>query len=233
VATSNGRLVGLSGTQRFAKRSFDLLVACGGLLLTGWLIFIAWVAASIDTRRSGFFTQSRIGRNGRPFKIIKLRTMRPVERFPDTSVTTDHDPRITRLGRLLRKTKIDELPQLFNVLSGDMSFVGPRPDVPGFADRLQGADRIVLTVRPGITSPASLHFRDEERILAEQEDPERYNAEVLYPAKVRMNVAYVTDYSFWSDIRIILETLFGSRSDAEAPAAVDRNAVDPDTTLER
>jgi lipopolysaccharide/colanic/teichoic acid biosynthesis glycosyltransferase len=124
-------------------------------------------------------------------------------------VTTGRDRRITWLGRIWRKTKIDELPQLINVLKGNMSFVGPRPDVPGYADRLQGDDRIVLSVRPGITGPATLKYRDEEALLADQDDPERYNNEVLWLDKVRINREYVESWSFWQDIRYILKTICG------------------------
>jgi lipopolysaccharide/colanic/teichoic acid biosynthesis glycosyltransferase len=190
------------------KRSFDLAMSFLGLLMTFWLIAIAWVLASIETRRNGFFLQERVGRHGRKFNIMKIRTMRDV---PDatSSVTTDDDLRVTRLGRFWRKTKIDELPQLINILFGDMSFVGPRPDVPGFADQLLGDERIILTVRPGITGPATLKYRDEEVLLASVEDPERFNREVLYPDKVRINEKYVRDYSFAKDIRYIYRTLVG------------------------
>lgn len=124
-----------------------------------------------------------------------------------TTVTTDKDPRITRLGRFLRKTKLDELPQLLHVFLGQMSFVGPRPDVPGFADRLEGKDRIILTVRPGITGPATLKYRNEEELLAGQNDFEAYNRNVIWPDKVRMNREYVENWSFWGDIELIKRTL--------------------------
>jgi lipopolysaccharide/colanic/teichoic acid biosynthesis glycosyltransferase len=126
-----------------------------------------------------------------------------------TTVTTDHDPRITRLGSLFRKTKLDELPQLIHVLFGQMSFVGPRPDVPGYADSLRGEDRIILTVRPGITGPATLKYRAEEALLAGQDDPQKYNDEVLWPDKVRLNREYVENWSFLGDLRYIWETVFG------------------------
>jgi lipopolysaccharide/colanic/teichoic acid biosynthesis glycosyltransferase len=113
------------------------------------------------------------------------------------------------LGRFWRKTKIDELPQLINVLKGDMSFVGPRPDVPGYADKLEGEDRIVLSVRPGITGPATLKYRDEEALLAGQKDPERYNNEVIWPDKVRINKEYIKSYSFKNDLVYIAKTIFG------------------------
>lgn len=124
-----------------------------------------------------------------------------------TNVTTSVDPRITKSGRILRKTKIDELPQLFNVLLGDMSFVGPRPDVSGFADRLTSDNRLILSVRPGITGPASLKHRQEEITLAEKEDPERFNREVIWPDKVRINLRYVIEFSFWKDLKYIAKTI--------------------------
>ena len=126
-------------------------------------------------------------------------------------MTTADDPRVTRLGRLLRRTKIDELPQLFNVLAGHMSFVGPRPDVPGFADRMDGPDRIILSVRPGITGPASFQFRNEEALLAAQEDPERFNREVLFPEKLRLNRAYVENYRVADDVVCLVRTVLGDR----------------------
>jgi len=208
---SSTELRGLGWGQRLLKRSFDLVGAVVGILFTWWLILPAIVLATIDTRRPGLFVQQRIGRFGRPFPILKIRTMRE-HAGADTSVTTSNDPRITRLGQILRRSKIDELPQLFNVLVGQMSFVGPRPDVAGFADRLTGGDRIILAVRPGITGPASIRFRDEEALLASHPDPEQYNREVLFPEKVAINRAYVEGYSFRTDLRCLRETLFSSEA---------------------
>jgi lipopolysaccharide/colanic/teichoic acid biosynthesis glycosyltransferase len=190
------------------KRSFDLVFAALGLLFLGWLILAAWLLASIDTKANGFFRQSRVGKDGKIFKVIKIRTMR-VNTSMSSTVTTSLDSRTTRLGRFWRRTKIDELPQLINVFFGDMSFVGPRPDVPGFADKLHGSDRILLFVRPGITGPATLKYRDEEKLLANQEDPESYNREVIWPDKVRINVDYIQNWSFYKDIQYIFRTLFG------------------------
>ena len=205
----------LSAGQRFVKRAFDLGLAVVGLLLAWWVILLAYVAATIDTRRHGFFTQRRVGRHGRLFRVIKIRTMRDVPGVR-TNVTTDRDPRITPLGRFFRRTKIDELSQLINILLGQMSFVGPRPDVPGFADSLEGEDRIVLGVRPGITGPATLKYRDEERLLARHVDPERHNREVIYPDKVRINRQYVRNYRFLDDLRYLWQTLIG-----RGPAVAD------------
>ena len=191
-----------------AKRAFDVVAASAGLVLGLWIIIPAYVIASLDTGMSGFFTQSRVGRNGKTFRVIKIRTMKPVGGI-DTNVTSAHDPRITSIGRFFRRTKIDELPQLFNVLMGQMSVVGPRPDVPGFADQLEGDDRILLQLRPGITGPATLHFRDEEQLIARQSDPERYNREVIFPAKVRLNREYVEEYSLRKDLYYIWRTVTG------------------------
>lgn len=198
---------GLSTGQAVVKRSFDFVVALFGLLVTWWLIFLAWIAASIDTRSNGFFIQKRVGRNGKIFRVVKIKTMCPIASL-DTTVTRRGDPRITTLGTFFRRTKIDELPQLLNVLVGDMSFVGPRPDVPGFADKLQGEERGMLSIRPGITGPATLKYRNEEKILAAQADPEAYNREVIWPDKVRTNLDYIRDWSLCRDIQYILQTVF-------------------------
>lgn len=170
---------------------------------------LAFILASVDTKDNGFFIQTRVGEGGVLFKVIKIRTMRRIADI-NTLVTCGNDPRITKLGRLLRKAKIDELPQLYNVLIGDMSFVGPRPDVPGYADQLAEEDkRIILSVRPGITGPATLKYRNEEEILAEAADPEKYNKEVIYPDKVRLNKEYVLNYCFLKDLQYILMTIMG------------------------
>ena len=191
------------------KRCFDVAAAFFGLILTFWLIVLAWIASSIDTGANGFFWQLRVGRHGRLFKVFKIRTM-CLDIPHQTNVTQANDPRITKLGAFFRRTKIDELPQLFNVLVGDMSFVGPRPDVPGYADRLEGDEReLLLSVRPGITGPATLAYRNEEQLLAQQADPQRYNDEVIYPDKVRINLEYIRNWRFRDDIRCIWDTIIG------------------------
>lgn len=197
----------LSRKSRFVKRGFDILLSSLGLVVAAPALAAGIAIARLDTGASGIFSQERVGRGGRLFRLYKIRTMRNVDGV-SSSVTTARDPRITRFGRFLRRTKLDELPQLWNVLRGDMSFVGPRPDVRGFADRLQGADREVLLLRPGITGPASLHFRHEEDILAEQDDPETYNRDVVYPKKVEINLRYIREYSIRADLRYLLQTLF-------------------------
>ena len=185
------------------------MVAAIGLLFVWPLILLGWIAATISTRNNGFFVQHRVGRDGKLFPLIKLRSMRQVVGV-HTSVTTENDIRITSTGKVLRKLKIDELPQLINVLVGHMSLVGPRPDVPGFADELSGEDRIVLSVRPGITGPATLAFRDEEDLLASVDDPEAYNRDVIWPEKVRLNKEYIKHYSLLVDVRAIWSTVFGN-----------------------
>lgn len=196
----------LSNIQAFQKRLFDIVLSAAGLMLAFWLIGIAYVAASLDTRSSGFFTQKRVGKDGSIFTVVKIKTMRADAGFT-TTVTRSGDPRITALGRFFRKTKIDELPQLWNVLLGQMSFVGPRPDVPGYADCLEGDDRVLLKLRPGITGPATLKYRDEEALLAAVDDPERYNREVIFPDKVRLNRQYILEWSLLGDIRYIWQTI--------------------------
>lgn len=199
----------MSLQQRFLKRSFDFIVAFIGLILSFWIILIAFIIATIDTRSNGFFTQLRVGKGGKLFRVIKIKSMRKVQGI-ETTVTKSSDSRITKSGAFFRKTKIDELPQLFNVLIGKMSFVGPRPDVPGFADKLEGKDRAILSLRPGITGPATLVFRNEEELLENQEDPEVYNREVLFPKKVEINLKYIENYTFWKDIKYILATIVPS-----------------------
>ena len=206
--TDSCSLLGLNPGDRILKRTFDFVAASIALTATGWLIALTYLLAAIDTRKDGFFKQLRVGKNGKLFHTIKIRTMRDIPSI-NTTVTVAHDPRITTLGRFFRRSKIDELPQLINILLGDMSFVGPRPDVPSFADQLTGDDRIILSVRPGLTGPATLEFRDEERLLAGAEDPERYNREVIYPEKVRLNKEYIRNYSLKLDLVYILRTLSG------------------------
>ncbi|MGM0452715.1 MAG: sugar transferase [Thermodesulfobacteriota bacterium] len=202
----NNEVSGLTRGQWVLKSTFDFALAVFGLLAVGWLILLAWLAATVDTRANGFFMQYRVGRHGRLFRVVKIRTMKP-DAGVNSSVTTCRDYRITRLGHFLRRTKIDELPQLFNVLAGQMSFVGPRPDVAGFADRLEGGNRAILSVRPGITGPATLKFCNEEQVLANADDPERYNREFIYPEKVRLNRSYVEKWSFWQDLGWLWQTV--------------------------
>jgi len=197
---------GLTFAQCFYKRTFDIIISCLGLFLTWWIILFLYVLAMSDTKQSGFFRQPRVGKAGKIFNIIKIRTMKFDENI-NTVVTTENDIRITRLGQFLRKTKIDELPQLINVFKGEMSFVGPRPDVPGFADLLEGNDRMILSILPGITGPATLKYRNEERLLSKENDPETYNKTIIFPDKVKINIDYIKYYSFIKDIEYIVQTI--------------------------
>jgi len=198
----------LSTPQEICKRLFDIIVSFVGLIFVSPIIALGWLVATISTRKNGFFVQQRVGMNGKQFPLLKLRSMRVIA-GSQTNVTADGDQRITKTGRILRKLKIDELPQLFNVLLGQMSLVGPRPDVPGFADQLTGDDRIILSIRPGITGPASIAFRNEEEILASVDDPETYNREVIWPEKVAINKQYVQSQSLLGDVKLILQTVLG------------------------
>lgn len=188
------------------KRSIDLVGAICALAVTGPIISCTAVIARWDTGQSGLFRQTRVGKHGQNFEILKLRTMRDMPSC-NTTVTTSDDPRITRWGRFFRKSKLDELPQLINVLRGEMSFVGPRPDVPSQWEHVPMNDKeILLSVAPGITGPASLKYRDEEQLLATQSDPDRFNSTVLFPDKVRINKQYITNYSFWRDCIYLADT---------------------------
>jgi lipopolysaccharide/colanic/teichoic acid biosynthesis glycosyltransferase len=190
------------------KRIFDLIVSLVGLSFTWWIILIAWIVAAIETKSNGFFIQQRVGKNGKLFNVIKIKTMKKINGI-DTTITSSNDARITKSGKFFRDTKIDELPQLWNVFIGDMSFVGPRPDVPGYADKLEGEDRIVLSIRPGITGPASLKYKNEEEILSTKENPKKYNDNVIWPDKVKINKEYIKNWSLKKDIDYIIKTVTG------------------------
>ncbi|TDP11573.1 sugar transferase [Halanaerobium congolense] len=198
----------MNNKKFYLKYTFDFIVALIGFIITSPIILISYLVASIETGESGFFTQKRVGKDNQIFKIIKVKTMKSDTNLK-TNVTTDKDPRITASGRFFRKTKIDELPQLINILKGEMSFVGPRPDVPEIINTMNEEDKeIILSVRPGITGPASLKYENEEEILAAKDNPEKYNKEVIFPDKVRINKEYIENYSFFKDIYYILKTIF-------------------------
>lgn len=191
------------------KRLFDIVCSFIGLCLL-WPVFLV-VASLIRIKMPGgpvIFKQKRVGVNGRLFTIYKFRTMTVAH--GGSTISVAGESRITPLGHVLRKYKLDELPELWNVLIGDMSFVGPRPDVPGYADQLKGEDRDVLKLRPGITGPASLKYANEEELLATVEDPVKYNDEVIFPDKVRINLEYYRNNSVWGDCKIIWQTIFRS-----------------------
>jgi lipopolysaccharide/colanic/teichoic acid biosynthesis glycosyltransferase len=198
----------MSKADILCKRAFDIVASLAGLLLLAPVILLCWLVAATETRSNGFFIQKRIGRHGRVIRVCKIKTMYPgdTRRSP---IASRNLASISQSGRFFRKYKLDELPQLFNVLAGSMSFVGPRPDVPGYADRLQGEDRIILSLRPGITGPASIKYKDEEAILASVDDPETYNDRIIWPDKVKINREYFNNYSLLRDLRYIFHTIFG------------------------
>jgi lipopolysaccharide/colanic/teichoic acid biosynthesis glycosyltransferase len=187
------------------KYIFDRSMA----LVAGILLFPVLVPVALGIRLSSqgpvFFRQKRVGKDGHLFTIIKFRTMRIND--GSNTVTAVGDARITPIGSFLRKWKLDELPELYNILIGEMSFVGPRPDVPGYADLLKGNDRKILALRPGITGPASLKYYNEEEILAGVENPKEYNDTVIFPDKVRINLKYLERCSLFEDLKIIIYTI--------------------------
>ncbi|WP_431158327.1 sugar transferase [Winogradskyella poriferorum] len=191
----------ISTYQLRVKRIFDFTLAT---LLFPFLIvpiFLLTLMCSIDTREWGIFSQLRVGQHGTLFKIYKLRTLRN-----EPHELGQLNKSATKFGKILRRTKLDELPQIFNVLKGDMSFVGPRPDIQGFADQLLGEDRIILLIKPGITGPATLKYKDEERVLERQKDPEHYNRTIIWVDKVKINKKYIHNYSFYLDLRLIIKS---------------------------
>lgn len=188
------------------KRGFDIVAAAAALLVAAPLLVSAALAIWLDDAGPVFYRQTRIGRGGRPFRIWKLRTMRE-DGCPDaTRLTVAGDPRITRAGRWLRRVHLDELPQLLNVLVGDMSLVGPRPEVPRFVEQYTAAQRRVLGFLPGITDPASLRFRDEGRLLAGLAEPEGVYVRDILPAKVALQIAYAERATLWSDLGVLART---------------------------
>jgi lipopolysaccharide/colanic/teichoic acid biosynthesis glycosyltransferase len=197
----------MSKTDKIIKRVFDIVLSIVGIIVTWWIMLIAWIVATIETKSNGLFVQKRIGKDAKEFDVYKIKTMKPSSNT--STVTTANDSRITKSGAFFRRTKIDELPQLFNVLFGSMSFVGPRPDVAGFADELEGDDRIILSIRPGITSPASIKYKNEEEILANVDNPIEYNKNVIWRDKVKINKEYIKNYSLKNDILYIIKTIIG------------------------
>ena len=181
------------------KRLFDIFFSITGLVLSSGFIALFYILATIDTRQNGLFLQQRIGRFAKPFTIFKLRTF---------SLSTEKP--ISRFGAFLRNSKIDELPQLFNVFIGDMSVVGPRPDIAGYYDLLEGENRKVLELKPGLTSEASIKFANEEDVLAQQDHPLEYNDTIIFPEKIKMNLEYYYNNSISEDVTIVLKTVFRS-----------------------
>lgn len=194
-----------------AKIIFDKLFSILGLICLAPVMLV--VSILIRIKMPGgpvIFKQKRVGQYGKLFTVFKFRSMN-VAGEGRTSIASEEEDRITPLGKTLRRYKLDELPELWNVLKGDMSFVGPRPDVPGYADKLKGKDRDILKLKPGITGPASLKYRQEEDLLNSVTNPQEYNDKVIYPDKVRLNLYYLEHYSFFKDIEMIVCTVLGKK----------------------
>jgi len=194
----------LSKREQLSKRFFDVIVA---FLLLPFVIFpliLLLLIAAIDIKRNSLFTQERVGRNGKIFKLYKIRTLRGSGHANVHEIKANE----TGLGKWLRATKLDEIPQLFNVIKGDMSWVGPRPDIKGYADQLAGEDRIVLLVRPGVTGPATIKYRNEEALLLAQENANQYNDLVIWPDKVKINKEYIHNWSMQRDLRYLVSSFF-------------------------
>ena len=178
------------------KRLFDVVFSIIVMLILGWLILLCYILVTFETRSNGFFIQYRVGQFGKLFLIYKFKTMHP------------KTGKISRLGAFLRKYKLDELPQFINVLKGEMSIVGPRPDIEGYYDKLEGGNRKVLELKPGITSEASIKYYNEEEILERQNNALLYNDTIIFPDKVKMNLDYYYNQNFLLDIKIIIKTIF-------------------------
>ena len=189
------------------KRLFDIIFSFVGIVFLFPVFIIVSILIKIDSSGPVFFIQERVGLNGNFFKIIKFRSMK-INHNNSLKVTLENDKRITRIGKKIRKYKIDEIPELINVFIGDMSLVGPRPDVPGYADLLEGESRNILKLRPGITSRASIKYANEEMILLNEDDPIAYNNDIIFPDKVKLNLNYYYNNNIWIDIKIIFATLF-------------------------
>ncbi len=189
----------------FLKRFSDLILSILGIIFSFLLLLFIAIFIKINMGKPIFFKQFRIGSGGNKFILFKFRTM--INEHNGSTMSIKGEKRITPLGAFLRKYKLDELPELWNILKGDMSFVGPRPDVPGYYDKLEGDYRKILNLRPGLTGPASLKYINEEEILSKVENPQWYNDNIIFPDKVRINKLYYENWSFWLDVKIIIDTI--------------------------
>lgn len=189
------------------KRIFDLFFAIFGIIFFSPIFLIISILIKFDSKGEVLFKQTRVTQNGKEFKIYKFRTMKK-DSEGDKQITVGEDNRITKIGRILRKTKLDELPQLFNIIKGDMSFVGPRPEVPKYVAYYTEEQRDILKVRAGITDYASIYFSDESEILGQQANPEKYYIEEIMPYKIKLNKKYIDNMGILTDIKIIVLTIF-------------------------
>ena len=191
------------------KYIFDRIFSLILLVVLSPALLVIFIIHKIKMPNGKFlYRQVRVGKEGKPFRIFKIRTLKDDSESLGT-ITIADDERILPFGKWLRESKVDTFLELINILIGDMSFVGPRPDVPGYADKLEGDDRVILEMRPGLTGPASIKYRHEDRILAQQNDPKKYNDEVIWPDKVKINKEYYQNWSVWRDISILWQTVFG------------------------
>lgn len=194
----------LSKRQKFTKRFFDLVLSIVLLPLFIPILLLLWILASIITKRNAWFVQTRIGYRGKSFRMFKIRSLLGANHKDALEI----EKSLTGFGAWLRRTKLDELPQIVNVLKGEMSWVGPRPDIPGYADILEGSDRLILEVKPGITGPATIKYKNEQILLLQQEDPLHYNDTVIWPDKLKINRLYVKEWSFSKDIYYLWKSIF-------------------------
>ncbi len=191
-----------------AKRIFDIIVSFTGLIILLPLFLIIAVAIVMESKGGVFFKQVRVGKDGKPFKLIKFRSMYVNSDKKGLLTVSGRDSRVTKVGYFIRKFKLDELPQLINVLKGDMSLVGPRPEVPKYVELYTDEQKEVLSVKPGITDPASIKYRNENDLLADADNPEKFYIEKVMPEKIQISIDYIRKRNFFSDIKVILETFF-------------------------
>lgn len=187
------------------KRFFDIYFSFFCIIITLPIVLICWIVASFETKSNGLFFHTRVGLHGREFKLIKIKTMHNNDQI--NTITSINDKRLTISGKFFRKFKLDELPQFINIILGNMSFVGPRPDVIKYYNMTTDDQKIIYTVRPGLTGPASLKYKDEEVVLSKVDDPLSYNDDVIWPDKVNININYIKDYNIFNDIYIIIRTV--------------------------
>ena len=192
----------ITETDKKIKRIFDLILAILLIPIIIIPLFIFVIIASVDTKEYGIFSQYRVGQYGKLFNIFKIRTLKN-----EPHRLGSLDKSATSFGKFLRRYELDELPQLFNVIKGDMSFVGPRPDIEGFADVLEGEDRIILEIKPGVTGPATIKYKNEEVLLSQQVDPENYNRTIIWKDKVEINKMYIKNWSFYLDLKYIIQSI--------------------------
>ena len=189
------------------KRFFDIFSSLIVLIIISPLLILISIFIKLDSKGKILYNQKRVGINGKEFKLFKFRTMKPGSDIKGL-LTIGNDTRITRVGNVLRKTKLDELPQLFNIIIGDMSVVGPRPETPNYVELYNKKQKEVLSIRPGLTDYASLEFINESELLAKQDDPEQAYINTIMPQKLSLNIKYIQDQSFLLDLKIIFRTIF-------------------------